>query len=60
MLIVLTTNIVLDIVFYVEFEQVLQTEGNKVAQERLVSDTSYIHTSVEFLFNIVLLSYLIS
>ena len=33
MLIVLTTNIVLDIVFYVEFEQVLQTEGNKVAPD---------------------------
>ena len=63
MLVLLITNFVLDIVFYVHFHPKLidSKDTETILQmERLVSLTYYIHTILEILFNIVLLVFLIS
>ena len=63
MLVLLITNFVLDIVFYVHFnpKSIDSKDTETILQmERLVSLTYYIHTILEILFNIVLLVFLIS
>ena len=59
MLFLMLANLVLNTIFYAQFEK-SGTEKGVVAQERLVSITTYVHTGLEITFNIVLLSFLIS
>ena len=59
MLLILIANFVLDIIFYDQFDKTFES-GGYIAQDELVSVTMYIHTGVEILFDIVLLSFLIS
>ncbi len=66
MLVVLTTNLVLNLVFYYNFNDLDLNKGEATFyqdaynQERLVSITTYLHTAVEVIFNIVMLIYLIA
>ena len=56
-LVLLTSNLVLQIVFYLEFHN---HPADNDEQAWLVDITSYIHTSQELIFDVVLLGYLIS
>ena len=62
MIILLTASFVLQLVFYMKFDSVIKEENDKegmLDQELLVSITLYLHTTIEILFNIVVLVYLI-
>lgn len=58
MLFILVSNFVLDVVFYDEFDRIYES-GGVIAQEKLVSITTYIHSIMEIVFDVVLLSFLI-
>ena len=59
MLFIMTINFVLDVIFYVQFDKIKEKKG-QAAQEKLVSITTYVHTSLEILFDLVLISFLVS
>ena len=61
MLVLLTINFILDIVFYLQFKSGQMITGLDMLrdQEKLVSICSYLHSTVEIIFNCVLLAFLI-
>ncbi len=67
MLVVLLANLVLNLIFYLNFGPNLEESSSYIGvvdaaynQERLVSVTTYLHSGVEIVFNIVMLVYLIA
>ena len=65
MMIILTVQLVFDIIFYTTYDPAnpidpSQDKEAAIKQERLNSIGVYTHTAVELVFNVVILSYLIS
>lgn len=63
MIALLTANFVLDIIFYLNFnseDYAPKNDPTRASQDTLVSVTTYIHSILEVLFNLVLLWFLIS
>ena len=59
MLFILTVNFILNIIFYDKFNKNYMNV-DYLSQEKLVSITTYAHTVLEMIFNVVLLSFLIT
>ena len=62
MLLMLIVNFVLELVFYYYMISPVNVKSQKrvIEQEKLISNCSYIHSSVEILFNFVLIAFLIA
>lgn len=65
MMVILTVQLVFDIIFYTTYDPANPIDPSEdkeaaIKQERLNSIGVYTHTAVELVFNVVILSYLIS